>query len=75
MSKLPALKPQRVLRALGRAGFYVDRTSGSHYLLKHPANPALRVIVPYHNKDLKAGTLLSIIKQADMTIEAFIALL
>jgi predicted RNA binding protein YcfA (HicA-like mRNA interferase family) len=37
---LPALTAKDVLRALKRAGFFVHHTSGSHYILKHPDNPA-----------------------------------
>jgi predicted RNA binding protein YcfA (HicA-like mRNA interferase family) len=69
--RLPPLKPRRTLRALKRAGFFVDRTKGSHYPLKHPDNPALRVIVPYHTKDLKRKTLNSIIRQAGLTPDEF----
>jgi predicted RNA binding protein YcfA (HicA-like mRNA interferase family) len=76
MSKrLPAAKPKEVLRALGRAGFIVHHTSGSHYVLKHPDRPHLRVILPFHNKDLKRGTLAAIIFQADLSVEEFIDLL
>jgi len=58
--KLPVVKPKMVIRALKRNGFVVHHTTGSHYLLK---NDKLRVSVPYHNKDLKPGTLASIIAQ------------
>jgi predicted RNA binding protein YcfA (HicA-like mRNA interferase family) len=64
-----------VLQALQRAGFFVHHTSGSHYILKHPDKPTLRVTVPYHNKDLKRRTLASIIEQAGMTVDEFIQLL
>jgi predicted RNA binding protein YcfA (HicA-like mRNA interferase family) len=43
--------------------------------LKHPENPKLRVTLPWHVKDLKRGTLASIIAQAGYTIEAFAELL
>jgi len=33
------------------------------------------VVVPFHNKDLKRGTLHVILKQADLTVEEFIELL
>jgi predicted RNA binding protein YcfA (HicA-like mRNA interferase family) len=72
---LQATRPKEVLRALERAGFFVRRVSGSHYILKHPTNPVLRVTVPYHNRDLKYGTLQSIIKQAGLTNEEFLKLL
>jgi predicted RNA binding protein YcfA (HicA-like mRNA interferase family) len=73
--RLPAVKPREVLRALGRAGFIVHHTSGSHYVLKHPERPNLRVTVPYHTKDLKRGTLASILDQAGITAEEFTKLL
>jgi predicted RNA binding protein YcfA (HicA-like mRNA interferase family) len=71
--RLPALKD--VLRVLGRAGFEVHHVTGSHYILKHPAKISLRVTLPWHNKDLKRGTLRSIIEQAGYTTEEFAALL
>lgn len=46
--------------------------AGSHYILK---KERLRVTVPYHNKDLKPGTLKSIIEQAGLTVEEFLDLL
>ena len=72
--RLPALKPRQVLRVLQRAGFFIHHTTGSHYILKHPRNPSLRVTLPYHSKDLKRRTLESIIKQAGFTVEEYNAL-
>jgi predicted RNA binding protein YcfA (HicA-like mRNA interferase family) len=60
---------------LKRAAFFVHHVSGSHYVLKHPDHPTLRVTVPYHVRDLKRGTLASIIEQAGFTTEAFMDLL
>jgi len=74
-SRLPAVKPSEVLRALRRGGFFVHHVSGSHYVLKHPGKPHLRVTVPYHNRDLKRGTLASILEQAGLTSEEFVELL
>jgi len=70
-----SVRPKQVLRALRRIGFFVDRVSGSHFILKHPSKPTLRVTVPLHNRDLKRGTLLSIIKQTGLTNEEFEKLL
>lgn len=70
--KLPALKPKVVIKALERYGFYVHHTTGSHHILK---KDNLRVTVAYHGKDLKPGTLASIIKQAGLTVEEFLDLL
>ena len=67
--KLPVLNPKKVIKALERGGFYVHRVSGSHYVLK---NGGRRVTVPYHNRDLKPGTLASIIEQAGLTVAEFL---
>jgi len=73
--RVPPIKPRDLLRVLGRAGFIVHHTSGSHYVLKHPKKPQLRVTVPYHSKDLKRRTLSSIIHQAGLSTEQFLELL
>ncbi|HEV2864701.1 MAG TPA: type II toxin-antitoxin system HicA family toxin [Pyrinomonadaceae bacterium] len=70
--KLPALKAKKVIKALERGEFKVHHVTGSHYILKRGH---LRVTVPYHNKDLKSGTLKSIIEQAGLTVEEFLDLL
>jgi len=44
-------------------------------VLKHPSLQSKRVVLPYHNKDLKKGTLPSILKQAGLSIDEFIDLL
>jgi predicted RNA binding protein YcfA (HicA-like mRNA interferase family) len=76
MSKhLPALRPREVLRALIRTGFFIHHSTGGHHVLKHPAKPALRVTLPWHSKDLKRRTLVSIIGQSGLTIEEFLGLL
>ncbi|PYS27149.1 MAG: toxin-antitoxin system, toxin component, HicA family protein [Acidobacteria bacterium] len=69
------MQPRRLIKALERAGFLVHRVTGSHYILKHPEKPTLRVTVPFHNRDLKRGTLQSIVKQAGFTNEEFSRLL
>jgi len=76
MSKrLPSLKPREVLTVLKRAGFFVHHVSGSHHVLKHPDHPTRRVTLPYHTRDLKRGTLTSIIEQAGLTTEEFVKML
>ncbi|MGB8507197.1 MAG: type II toxin-antitoxin system HicA family toxin [Pyrinomonadaceae bacterium] len=70
--KLPALRPNKVIKALERSGFYVHHVKGGHYFLRKDGN---NIIIPYHNKDLKPGTLRAIIKQSGLTVEEFLALL
>ena len=74
--KLPALDGRRVLRALTRAGFTTDRIVGSHHVMVFPGDATRTVTVPVHSsRDLKPGTLRSIIKQAGFSLEEFKALL
>lgn len=73
--RLPSLTPKEVLRALQRAGFFVHHTSGSHYILKHPDRPTLRVTVAFHNRDLKRRTLESIVEQSGLSVEEFLTFL
>jgi predicted RNA binding protein YcfA (HicA-like mRNA interferase family) len=72
MPRLPSIRPRLVIRALLRNGFVIDYTTGSHYVL---IREKLRVTIPYHNRDLKRGTLASIIAQAGLTVEEFVDLL
>jgi predicted RNA binding protein YcfA (HicA-like mRNA interferase family) len=69
---LPTLKPKEVLSALQRAGFYIHHQTGSHIVLKHPSQSSKRVVLPYHNKDLKRGTLQGILKQAGLSVKEFL---
>jgi predicted RNA binding protein YcfA (HicA-like mRNA interferase family) len=54
--------------------FYRSRQR-SHYYLKHPDKPGLRVTLPFHGTDLKRRTLTSIIDQAGFSVEEFLELL
>lgn len=74
MPKLPRIKPKQLIKALKRANFYVDHVTGSHYIFYKDDNP-LPISVPFHNKDLKTGTLSSILKQAKLSTQEFIDLL
>ena len=72
--KLPRVTAAEAIRALERAGFTLSRHSGSHKIYKNAAGR--RVTVPYH-----AGTILhpkvlrSILRDADLTLEQFRALI
>jgi predicted RNA binding protein YcfA (HicA-like mRNA interferase family) len=68
---LPAVKPKDVPRVLKREGFEVHPVTGSHYVLKHPGRSGIRVTLPWHNRDLKRGTLAAVIDEAGYSIAAF----
>jgi len=72
MTVLPVLKAKEVLRALERAGFIVHHQKGSHVHLRHPEKTHLRVVIPYHNRELAPKTLRTIISQAEMSVKDFL---
>ncbi len=71
--KLPVISGSQCIKALQRAGFVVMRQTGRHIVLQKD-NPYAMVVVPNH-AELDRGTLRSIIRQAGLTIEEFVALL
>jgi predicted RNA binding protein YcfA (HicA-like mRNA interferase family) len=74
--RLPVVNGTAVVRALKRAGFVVDRIVGSHHVLVYPGDPTRTVTVPVHSgRDLKPGTLRSIVKQTGLGVEEFRKLL
>ena len=58
---------KQVVKALHRTGFIVDHQRGS-YIFLHHLERNISVIVPNH-KELRIGTLHSILKKAGLTIE------
>jgi predicted RNA binding protein YcfA (HicA-like mRNA interferase family) len=44
-------------------------------VLKRTGDSPRRVTVPMHGRDLKKGMLRSILREADLTVEEFVALL
>ncbi|NCQ18524.1 MAG: hypothetical protein COZ80_08330 [Ignavibacteria bacterium CG_4_8_14_3_um_filter_37_9] len=56
-----------VLKALRRLGYYVDHQRGSHIFL-YNLEKNMSVVIPNH-KELKKGTLNSILKKVELTIE------
>ncbi len=72
MPKLPVLSPAKVAKMLERTGFMFIRQRGSHKIY---VKESLGVTIPFHNKDLRKGTLKNIIKQSGLTLEEFLKLL
>jgi len=63
---MKSVKPRQMIKVLEKNGFRLVRQKGSHRLYRKGDS---RVTVPYHNKDLKSGTLQNILKQARITKE------
>ena len=72
MSRLPLISGRACVKTLAKAGFYLRRQRGSHLILRRD-NPRAQVVVPNH-RELDRGTLRSIIRQAQLDINEFIAL-
>jgi predicted RNA binding protein YcfA (HicA-like mRNA interferase family) len=72
MPALPIVSGAQCIAALAKLGYVVTRQRGSHVRLTASGrNP---VTVPMHN-ELDRGTLRSILRTADVEVQAFLSLL
>ena len=73
MSKLPKLSGEEVIKVLVKKfGFEVSRSKGSHVtLVKHSSGRKVVTVVPLH-PEIKPGTLLGILKLAEISREEFL---
>ena len=72
--KLPRVNAADAVRVLEKAGFFLARQSGSHWIYKNAEGQ--RVTVPYHSgKELHPKILKNILRDADMTPEEFLELM
>jgi predicted RNA binding protein YcfA (HicA-like mRNA interferase family) len=70
MSKLPVISGTECVKALEKAGFYFKRQEGSHMILRRD-EPFAQTTVPDH-KVIDRGTLKSILRKTNLTVEEFI---
>ena len=63
MPKLPSVKPRDVVKKLKKLGFIEHHQVGSHLTMKHPETKR-RAVIPMHLKDMKKGTLSSLLREA-----------
>jgi predicted RNA binding protein YcfA (HicA-like mRNA interferase family) len=72
MPKMPRVSSKETIRALGRLGFEQVRQTGSHVVMKKETEEGdIGCVVPLH-RELKVGTLGSILRQAQVSIEELI---
>jgi predicted RNA binding protein YcfA (HicA-like mRNA interferase family) len=65
--KLPVISGEKIVKILAKQGFEIRRQTSGHIVVQKE----WRVFaVPLH-KELKKGTLMAILKQADITVEEF----
>ncbi len=73
--KLPVLSAREIIKMLEKKGFVILRQKGSHIsLYRKTGEKTLLVVVP-NKKEIKIGTLIGILKQANLTREEFSDLL
>ncbi len=72
--KLPAVSGRKIIKALTKIGFEVVGRKGSHVRLKKKNDRTLIVVVPDH-PELAKGTLKSILRQANLSVEELLELL
>ncbi len=74
-SKVPSENYDRIIAALKRLGFSVIRQRGSHIRLqKQLPHQQIRITVPAH-RPVKRSTLSHILKQAEVSLDDFLAAL
>lgn len=74
MPKLPSVSARELIVALEKIGFAIVRQKGSHVRMKHEDGRV--VTIPIHaGKAVGKGLLLKILRDADLTKEAFVDLL
>lgn len=75
MTKIPSGGGKKALKALQKDGWEIKSQKGSHVKLTKTGKPHF-IIVPLHGgASIPTGTLSNIIKDAGLTVEAFIDLL
>ncbi|MGD0015186.1 MAG: type II toxin-antitoxin system HicA family toxin [Bryobacteraceae bacterium] len=72
--KLPVVSAEQAISAFRKLGYVPDRQKGSHIILRQPAPPYRRLVIPRHPEVAK-GTLRTLIREAGLTVEEFCALL
>jgi predicted RNA binding protein YcfA (HicA-like mRNA interferase family) len=74
VSRLPACTSADVTRVLRELGFVEERQRGSHKVFVR-ASDDRTVVVPWHRRELKRGTLHGIVKSMGLSVDEFIEML
>jgi predicted RNA binding protein YcfA (HicA-like mRNA interferase family) len=68
MTRLPRLRGKELIRALGKIGFEVVRSRGSHFLLRH--SDGRTTTIPVHSGEaLGPGLLRSILRDIELSVD------
>lgn len=71
---LRGLKPREVIGVLKKLGFRERRQTGAHLILKNDKSGKIIPVPIHRDKDIKTGTLRSIIRQSGVSVEEFFKL-
>ncbi len=74
MTRLPTLRARKIIQALERVGFVLDRHTGSHLIFRNPGTHRV-TCVPKHSKDVKRSLMKMILRQAGLGEDEFRKLL
>lgn len=72
--KLTPIEPKKLIKVLGRIGYFPVRQKGSHVILENKETRKITV-VPIHNQDIGIGLLSRILHQVGLTKEDYFKLL
>jgi len=75
MASLPSISARAAVAAFEKLGFKFDRKTSSHYIMKKPGFSCALSVPVHGNRPVKNGTLRSLIRDAEISIEEFVALL
>ena len=71
--KLPVISGKEAVKAFTKAGWHLDRVSGSHAIMRKEGS-SVTLSVPLH-LELRKGLLRSLLKDAAIDLEEFLAYL
>ena len=69
MPSLPQIKGDRLVNALSNREWHVDRTRGSHVIMRNESKPGTKIVIPIHRRPIKPGILYNILKIAGLSVE------
>jgi len=69
VAKLPQVKGNRLVKALQKKGWYIDRSRGSHAIMRKDDRPGTKIVAPIHTSPVKPGSLSNILKEAEISKE------
>ena len=75
MTKVPSLDYRKIINALERDGWIIDRQKGSHICMKKFLGNRKVIIVVPAQKPVKRPILSKILKQAKISLDRFLELL